>query len=106
MDMALTTTRNLLTAFWTAPVAAAEHAINERLRARPTRNSCDVAFFEMAGDVQLHVNVTHRRRTVTGRGWTGPGNTRAGFVHNRVFARGAAGRMAADVCRMVAAEAV
>lgn len=104
--MALTTTRSLLTAFWTAPVAAAERAIDERFTARRTRDSCEVAFFEMAGDVQLHVNVTHRRRTATGLGWTGPGNTPAGFVHNRVFARETAGRMAADVCRMVAAEAV
>ena len=104
--MALTTKRNLLTAFWTRPVAEAENAINESRRDGPTRNSCEVVFFEMAGDVQLHVNVTHHRRTATERGWIGPGDTPAGFVHNRVFARETAGRMAADVCRMVAAEAV
>lgn len=46
---------------------------------------CEVALFEIAGDDQLHCNVTHRDRTQSVHGWAGPGNVPNGFVHNRRF---------------------
>ena len=44
-----------------------------------------MSFFEVAGDTDLHVNVTHRHETVGVKGWSGPANLPDGFVHNRRF---------------------
>jgi hypothetical protein len=49
-------------------------------------NNCEVVFFEIVGDRQLHVNVTHLYATKTVSGWAGPAHTPNGFVHNRRFA--------------------
>jgi hypothetical protein len=48
-------------------------------------NNCEVVFFEIVGDRQLHCNVTHRHATKTVTGWAGPGHVPGGFVHNRRF---------------------
>jgi hypothetical protein len=52
----------------------------------PLASDCEVAFFEIAADEKLHVNVTHQRLTKEIRGWAGPADTPGGFVHNRTFA--------------------
>jgi hypothetical protein len=52
---------------------------------RPLTNDCRVVFFEIAGDGQLHVNVTHQHATRAVRGWAGPARLPDGFVHNRRF---------------------
>ena len=56
----VTTTRNLLTASWTADVQSFESAVSRFTLDRPLPNDCEVTFFEIAGDGHLHVNVTHR----------------------------------------------
>ena len=70
---------------WTAEVENLEWAIG-RFKARSNvANSCEVVFFEVAGDRQLHCNVTHRHATRTVTGWAGPGHVPRGFVHSRRF---------------------
>ena len=81
----VTTTRNLLTASWTADVQALESAVARFTLDRPLPNDCKLTFFEIAGDPHLHVNVTHRYQTIAVRGWAGPGRLPEGFVHNRRF---------------------
>lgn len=81
----ITTKQQLLTACWTAEVHELEKAVGEFSTHRQVTNDCGVTFFEMAGDRELHVNVCHRHRTVSAKGWAGPGNTAEGFVHNRRF---------------------
>ena len=81
----VTITRNLLTALWTADVQALESAVARFTLDRPLPIDCEVTFFEIAGDPQLHVNVTHRYQTIAVRGWAGPGRLPDGFVHNRRF---------------------
>ena len=82
---AVTTSHTLLTGFWAADVEALEAAIGRFTADQPLTNDCRVSFFELAGDSQLHVNVTHQHPTKAVRGWAGPGITRDGFVHNRRF---------------------
>ena len=98
--MSLTTKHKLLTSFWNSYVNDAESAIAGRQPDATRGNACDVVFFEMPGDRQLHVNVTHARQTVTEQGWSGPANTATGFVHNRVFGRAQASRIVSHVRRM------
>ena len=75
----------LLSDSWAADVENLEWAIG-RFKADPNvENNCEVVFFEIAGDEQLHCNVTHRRETKTITGWAGPGEVPNGFVHNRRF---------------------
>jgi hypothetical protein len=81
----VTTTRNLLTASWQADVQALESAVARFTLDRPLPNHCEVAFFEIADDRHLHVNVTHRYQTTAVRGWAGPGRLPKGFVYNRRF---------------------
>lgn len=81
----VTTTRHLLTNSRKADVQALESAVTRFTLERPLPNVCEVAFFEIAGDRHLHVNVTHRYRTTTAKGWAGPGRLPDGFVHNRRF---------------------
>ena len=86
--MAITTTRKLLTDSWTADVETVE-AVVGRVRAdHAARNDCHVVFFEMARDVHLHVNVTHKYATKSVPGWAGPASLPQGFVHNRTFGEG------------------
>lgn len=80
-----TVRRNLLTHTWDTDLRALESAIERLTRVRPLTNDCRVAFFEIPGDAHLHVNVTHRHRTVSPAGWAGPGQIPDGFVHNRRF---------------------
>jgi hypothetical protein len=83
---AVTSTHNLLTGLWTADVETFEAAVARFATVRPLVNDCHVAFFELAGDGELHVNVTHQYPTKAGRGWAGPGKQPDGFVYNRRFA--------------------
>jgi len=83
--MTVSTTHKLLTNSWNGDVASFESAIGRLTARRPLANECEVAFFEIAGDADLHVNVTHRRPTRAVRGWSGPGRLPNGYVHNRRF---------------------
>jgi hypothetical protein len=83
--MGITTTRNLLTRSWMADGDALEIAIGRLTSRRPLTNDCRVALFEVVGDRDLHVNVTHRYRTRAPSGWAGPAVLPQGFVHNRTF---------------------
>jgi hypothetical protein len=83
--MGITTTRNLLTRSWTADVDTLEPAIRRLTSHRPLTNACRVALFEVAGDGDLHVNVTHHHQTAAVKGWAGPAVLPQGFVHNRTF---------------------
>ena len=83
--MSITTTRNLRTRLWTADVDALEVAIGQLKSRGPLTDDCRVALFEVAGDGNLHVNVTHRHQTQAPRGWAGPAVLPQGFVHNRTF---------------------
>jgi hypothetical protein len=84
--MNITTTRSLLTESWAAEVDALEIAIGRLTSRRPLTNDCRVALFEIAGDGNLHVNVTHRHQTHAPTDWAGPAVMPQGFVHNRTFA--------------------
>jgi hypothetical protein len=77
--------RRLLTDEWTDDVVAMLGAIRGFTTTRALHNGCRVVLFELAGERELHVNVTHQCRTATARGWSGPGVTPDGFVHNRRF---------------------
>jgi hypothetical protein len=94
----ITTTRKLLTDAWTAEVEALETAIG---RFRPSTNDCRVVFFEIAGDGDLHVNITHKYRTRTVSGWAGPASLTDGFVSNRRFGHTQPSRMIAHIRDMV-----
>lgn len=83
--MNLTITRNLLRRSWTADVAALKMAIRRLTSRRPLTNDCRVALFEVIGDGNLHVNVTHRHQTQAPREWAGPAVLPQGFVNNRTF---------------------
>lgn len=81
----LSSTRKLLSGSWAAEVDAIETAMWRFENQHPLAADCVVAFFEIAADEKLHVNVTHRRRTKAIRGWAGPADTSDGFVTNRRF---------------------
>jgi hypothetical protein len=85
MEMSITTAHNLLTQSWTADVKTLEIAIRQLTSRRLPANDCRVALFEVAGDRDLHVNVTHRHKTAAVKGWAGPAALPQGFVHNRTF---------------------
>jgi hypothetical protein len=73
----------LLTQTWTAAVQTLENGI--AVFATPPVPEYHVALFEMAGDPQLHVNVTHREETARVAGWLGPGVSADGFIYSRRF---------------------
>ena len=98
---AITTRQRLLTANWSADVEALDAAVRGFARVREVRNDCGITFFEMDGDSALHVNVTHRHRTATARGWAGPASLKDGFVHNRTFVPASAQTIARDIRAMV-----
>ena len=83
--MAISARHELLSDSWTADVANLEWAIGGFKADRNMANNCEVVFFEIVGDGQLHCNVTHRHPTKTISGWAGPGHVTDGFVHNRRF---------------------
>ncbi|HEY2434941.1 MAG TPA: hypothetical protein VGI12_19875, partial [Vicinamibacterales bacterium] len=68
---------------WTADVQTLEKGIDAF--AVPAAQHYQVSLFEIAGDPQLHVNVTHRHQTRAVKGWSGPGVSADGFIHNRTF---------------------
>ena len=102
----VTTTRNLLTASWTADVQRFESAISRFTLDRPLPNDCDVTFFEIAGDGHLHVNVTHKYQTTAASGWAGPGQLPTGFVHNRRFGDTRPNHVIRQIRNMVFAERI
>ena len=73
----------LLTDDWAADVQTLEKGIGEF--AVPPAHEYHVSLFEMESDAQLHVNVTHREETKPVKGWSGPGVSANGFIHNRRF---------------------
>ena len=96
----------LLSNSWTADVENLERAIG-RFRTDPNMtNTCEVVFFEIAGDEQLHCNVTHQHATESVSGWAGPGQVADGFVHNRRFADTSRNGMIRHVRDMVCAARV
>ena len=82
----ITANHALLTAAWTADVKALEGALG-RLENPRADNDCRVTFFEVAGDHDLHVNITHRSAMGGVDGWAGPATTADGVLYNRVFSR-------------------
>ena len=90
---AISTKHQLLSDCWRADVEALEGAIGRFRADRTLTNNCEVVCFEIAGDRQLHVNVTHRYATKPVRGWAGPGEMPDGFVHNRRFRGGSQAEM-------------
>jgi len=103
---AVTTKHKLLTSAWTADVETLENAIGRFAADRPLANDCHVVFFEIAGDGQLHVNVTHEHATIGVRGWAGPARLPDGFVHNRRFGDTATSQMIRHIRNMVFAERI
>lgn len=82
---ATTTNHTLQTGSWSCDVSVIEKALGRVIAKRAITNDCRVSFFEVAGDSDLHVNVTHRHETVGVKGWSGPASMPDGFVHNRRF---------------------
>lgn len=73
----------LLTDAWTAEVQTIEKGISDF--AVPPSRQYHVSLFELDGDPQLHVNVTHKEETKGVHGWSGPGVSANGFIRNRRF---------------------
>src|SRR5688572_11998588 len=71
---AISARHQLLSDSWTAEVQALEAAIGRFRTDKNPPNTCQVVFFEIAGDEHLHVNVTHKYATKSVRGWAGPGS--------------------------------
>ncbi len=73
----------LLTDAWTADVETLEAGI--AAFATPAGHEYHVSLFEVKGDPKLHVNVTHKDEIKPVKGWSGPGVSADGFIHNRRF---------------------
>ena len=97
--------QKLLTNAWIDDVGAVMKAIRQFTTRRTLENRCRVVLFELAGDRDLHVNVTHERHTASPPGWSGPGVTADGFVHNRRFDRTRPAEIAQHIRAMVFAPA-
>ena len=104
--MAISATHQLLSDSWTSDVENLERAIGRFEPDRNMANNCEVVFFEIAGDEQLHCNVTHRHATKTVSGWAGPGQVLDGFVHNRRFGHTSPNNMIRHIRDMVCAARV
>ena len=102
----VTAKHNLLTGAWTPDVEALETAVRRFAAGRPVTNDCQVAFFEIVHDGQLHVNVTHKHPTKTIRGWAGPAHLPDGYVHNRRFADAPLDQVVRSIRKMVLAERI
>ena len=105
-NVTLSAHHTLLTDSWTTAVETMEASIQRVARLRRPTSDCRVAFFEIAGDARLHVNVTHRRETKAARGWTGPARLPEGFVHNRLFDDTSARDIIGRIREMVFAEPI
>jgi hypothetical protein len=79
------TEQKLLTNAWIDDVGRVVTQIRGFAPRRGVPNGCRVVLFELAGDRDLHVNVTHEHHTTSPAGWAGPGIIPDGFVHNRRF---------------------
>jgi len=99
----VTTKHTLRTSSWTADVETMETAIGRLTADRPIANDCQVVFFEIAGDDQLHVNVTHQHPALAVRGWAGPARVPDGFVHNRRFGNTTPSQMMRHIRDMILA---
>jgi len=102
----LSSTRSPLSVSWDADVDAIEQEIWRMTDAQPLSSDCTVAYFEIATDQKLHVNVTHQHQTREIRGWAGPAHTPDGFVHNRTFAAMPAPQIVRHVREMIFADPV
>ena len=98
---AVTIEYRLLTNAWTADVKSFETAIAHFTAERALENECQVVLFELPGDGDLHVNVTHEHLTNSVRGWAGPGKLLDGYVHNRRFGDVPASRIVQQIRDMV-----
>ena len=97
----ITAKHRLLTRAWNADVDVLETAIGRFKAEGPQANDCQVVFFEIAGDRDLHVNVKHKHPTMKVSGWIGPAATPDGFVHNRTFGDVPPSRMIRHIHDMV-----
>jgi hypothetical protein len=97
----VTVDQRLLTEAWQDDAGAVVAALRTSTRQRALPTGCRVVLFELAGDRDLHVNVTHQRSTSTPAGWSGPGVTPDGFVHNRRFPSSESHRIARQIHEMV-----
>ena len=97
----LVTHQKLLTKAWIHDVRLVMAAIRQFTARRTLQNGCRVVMFELAGDRELHVNVTHDHHMASPAGWSGPGITPDGFVHNRRFDCTESGRIARHIHDMV-----
>ena|SRR2546428_12329731 len=104
--MTIRTTRKLLTGSWNADVEKLETAVRQFKSAPTQKNDCHVAFFEIARDRDLHVNVTHAHETIGVSGWAGPAKLAEGFVHNRRFGGTAPSQIVRHIRDMVFAAPV
>jgi hypothetical protein len=100
------TTHALLTEAWTGQVQTIELAIRRFKPDHSSTNDCEVVFFEIPGDRQLHVNVTHKYPTKGVAGWAGPGSVPSGFVYNRRFSDTRTGQLTRHIREMVLAARV
>jgi hypothetical protein len=98
---AVTTAHWNLTSSWIADVETMERAVERFTVNERIATDCHVAFFEIAGDGELHVNVTHQHPTPVVRGWAGPARLPNGFVHNRRFAHAPPSRIVRHIRNMV-----
>lgn len=89
----------LLTGAWTADVQALEKGIGDF--PVPPAHEYHVSLFEMPNDRHLHVNVTHREATAPVKGWSGPGVSANGFIHNRRFESMTTAEILRSIRRMV-----
>ena len=93
--------QKLVTSAWIDDVDTVMTAIRGFTRRRRLQNDCRVVLFELSGDRDLHVNVTHNHHTASPAGWSGPGIVPDGFVHNRRFGRAESGEIADHIHTMV-----
>jgi hypothetical protein len=102
----ITTRHSLRTNSWTADVAVMETAVGRLTIDQPLADDCQVVFFEIPGDQQLHVNVIHQRPAMAVRGWAGPARVPEGFVHNQRFGDTTPRRMIRHIRDMVFAPTI
>ena len=70
---------------WTGEVTRLQASLAHLAGKRMPVSRCEVSFFEVPGDRDLHVNVIHEREPVAVKGWSGPAAVQNGFVLNRRF---------------------
>ena len=93
--------QKLLTDAWQDDAWEVTAEVRAFTRRRAPRSRCRVVLFEVPGDRDLHVNVIHQRSASTPPGWSGPGVTAVGFVHNRRFDVREPARIARHIQEMV-----